>query len=204
MCFHMQQSKDAQALSARFKAKVKPDLPVQSSHYNGFTHPKTPVISNQNSGEIILMDWGLIPSWAKDRSIQAYTLNAKIETLDEKPSFKNNISNRCLILSDGFREWQWLDPKGKQKQAYLISRPEHILYSYAGVYSEWVDVSSGEIIQSYSMITTEANDLMAEIHNHKKRMPIILREDQEEAWLMGDNYRNYINCDIELIAEKII
>jgi putative SOS response-associated peptidase YedK len=199
----MQQSKDAQALSARFKAKIKADLPVQSAHFNGFTYPKTPVISNQNPDEIILMNWGLIPSWAKDRSIQAYTLNAKIETLDEKPSFKNNIKNRCLILTDGFREWQWLDPKGKQKQAYLISRPNNALYSFAGIWSEWTDIDSGEIIRSYSMVTTEANELMAEIHNHKKRMPIILREDQEHAWLSGDDYRNYIKYDIELIAEKI-
>lgn len=203
MCFHSKQSQDAQTLANRFKANVKNGLAVQSDHFNGFTHPKTPVISNQNREEIVLMEWGLIPIWAKDKSVQSYTLNAKIETLDEKPSFKNNISKRCLILADGFKEWQWMDPKGKMKQAYLISRPNNELFCFAGLWSEWTDVLSGEIIQSYTMITTEANELMTKIHNHKKRMPIILRSDQEENWLNGEDYREYKTCDIELVAQRI-
>lgn len=64
--------------------------------------------------------WGLIPAWAKDEEIQKYTLNAKIETVNEKPSFKNSVNKRCLVITNGYFEWQWLDPKGKNKQKYEI------------------------------------------------------------------------------------
>jgi putative SOS response-associated peptidase YedK len=201
MCFHSQQTKDAQSVSKRFKAKVNTTKSIQSNHYNGFTHPQTPIITNINREEIQLFSWGLIPNWAKDKTIQAYTLNAKIETLNEKPSFKNNIVNRCLIIADGFTEWQWLDPKGKQKQPYLITLPNNDLFAYAGLYSFWTDTQTGEIVESYTMVTTQANELMSQIHNTKKRMPIILEPHQEESWLNGENYLNFANCTIELSAK---
>jgi putative SOS response-associated peptidase YedK len=98
MCFHSKQSKDAQTLEKRFKAKLKnTDLFVKSDTINGFTFPKTPVITNVNKHEIQLFNWGLIPSWAKDDKFRANTLNARIETITELPSFKNNVKNRCLI-----------------------------------------------------------------------------------------------------------
>jgi putative SOS response-associated peptidase YedK len=75
----------------------------------------------------------LIPAWAKDKTIQQYTLNAKIETLNEKPSFKNNIKNRCLVIADGYYEWQWLDPKGKNKQKYLITLTSEEPFAFAGI-----------------------------------------------------------------------
>lgn len=204
MCFHSKQSKDAQALESRFKAKVKNNLVVQSEYYNGFTFPKTPVISNLDSNIIDNYTWGLISNWSTDKLNQQYTLNAKIETLNEKPSFKNNIKNRCLVIADGFFEWQWLDPKGKQKQKYLISLSNNELFAFAGIWDEWVDKKTGELVKSYSIITTEANELMAEIHNNKKRMPIILTEENENRWLNGDDYLFFKNPEINLIASKEI
>ena len=73
---------------------------------NGFSHPKLMIITDEFQDEITLGHWGLIPFWAKDRNIQKSTLNAKIETLDEKPSFRNSVENRCLILVKGFYEWK--------------------------------------------------------------------------------------------------
>ncbi len=205
MCFHSKQSKAAQALENRFKASIKTEDTslVTNDHYNAFTHPHTPVIANSNVQEIQLFQWGLIPKWAKDKSIQAYTLNAKIETLCEKPSYNNIINNRCLILADGFIEWQWLDAKGKKKQPYLITIPNNELFAFAGIWSEWLDTQTGEILKTYSIVTTEANPLMAEIHNTKKRMPIILTPANETAWLNGTNYLDFGVCEIKLVAKQV-
>ena len=203
MCFHSKQSKDAQTLEKRFKAKVDGDIQVSADYYNGFTFPKTPVITNKNSELIQVFNWGLIPVWAKDKSIQSYTLNAKIETLKEKPSFKGSIKNRCLILADGFIEWKWLDPKGKAKQKYLITLPSDELFAFAGLWSNWTDKSTGQIVNSYTIITTEANPFMAEIHNSKKRMPVILTKENENLWLVGNETDQFALPEINLKAVGI-
>ena len=205
MCFHSKQGKDAQTIEKRFKAKLKSnDLLVTADRLNGFTFPKTPVITNQNKQEIQLFNWGLIPTWAKDESFRASTLNARIETVTELPSFKNNVKNRCLILADGFYEWKWLDEKGKEKQQYLISLPNDEPFAFAGIYSEWTNKNTGELLQTYSIITTEANPLMAEIHNTKKRMPIILTPQNENDWLNETiNPLAFKACNINLKATTI-
>lgn len=203
MCFHSKQSKDAQSLAERFQISDFPDEPFQSEHYNAFAYPRTPVITNTKPKELQLYHWGLIPSWAKDKSIQPYTLNAKIETLNEKPSFKDNINKRCLVIVDGFMEWQWLDTKGKKKQPYLISLPNNNPFAFAGLWNEWLDPSTGELISTYTILTTEATGLMAEIHNSKERSPIILTPEEEAAWLNEENYLNFKNVEVALKAEKI-
>jgi putative SOS response-associated peptidase YedK len=203
MCYHTTQKKTKKELAERFKVELNKDLDISGELFNGFTFPKTPVISSKKKNKIELFQWGLIPNWSKDKSIQQYTLNAKIETLDEKPSFKNSIQQRCLILADGFMEWQWLDKKGKTKQQFHISLPNKDAFTFAGIWSEWLDDKTGEIISTYSMVTTEANKLMSEIHNTKKRMPIILTPQNEQDWLNGKNYKDFAKCDIELKAQKV-
>lgn len=185
MCFHSKQSKSAQELEHRFKAKFKNTEQFQPSVYNGFQFPITPVITNKEPQTIQLFNWGLIPNWAKDNSIKKNTLNARIETIAEKPAFRNSINNRCLILADAFYEWQWLDNKGKQKQKYEIALPNNEPFAFAGLWSEWVDKETGELIQTYTVLTTEANELMSKIHNTKKRMPVILEINHENEWLNG-------------------
>ena len=121
MCFHSKQTKLALELQNRFKATI--DNPVEfkpSAHINGFEYPKTPVIIDEKPNIITHYNWGLIPSWAKDEEIHKYTLNAKIETVNEKPSFKNSVNKRRLVIANGYYEWQWLDPKGKAKQKYEL------------------------------------------------------------------------------------
>src|ERR1035437_3101832 len=150
MCFHSKLSKKAVEIEHRYNAKFENiQLFLENNIYNGFTFPRTPVIANENTKLIQQFQWGLIPSWAKDDSIKAYTLNAKIETINEKPSFKNCVKNRCLVIVDGFYEWQWLDPKGKKKQKYLITKSKEELFSLGGIWSEWTDKTTGEIIKSY-------------------------------------------------------
>lgn len=200
MCFHSKQSKSAQELENRFKATFENGANYSPAIYNGFQFPKTPVITNAHPEEIQLIQWGLIPFWAKDDSIKKNTLNARIETIDEKPSFRNAVNNKCLILADGFYEWQWLDEKGKNKKKYLLSLPNDELFAFAGLWNEWVDKSTGEILKTYTILTTEANALMSEIHNTKKRMPIIVSAANEQDWLNG---KELIMQNEKLIAREI-
>ena len=186
MCYYTTQTKSAQELKNRFKASFENEADYfPSENIIGFSFPATPIITNTEPNKIQLFNWGLLPSWAKDKSFRKNTLNAKVETLNEKPSFKPYINNRCLIIADGFYEWQWLDEKGKQKQKYLLTLPNDELFCFAGLYNNWVDKQTGEIINTYTIITTEANELMATIHNTKKRMPMVLTEENENNWLSG-------------------
>lgn len=189
MCFHSKQSKSAQALKQRFKANFRDENLYHPALYNGFQYPQTPVITNIQTDEIQLFHWGLIPSWAKDDTIKKNTLNARFETIHEKPSFRNAVNNRCLVLADAFYEWKWLDEKGKQKQKYELTLPNNELFAFAGLWSECLDKSTGEMIYTYTILTTAANELMSKIHNTKKRMPIILAADSEHSWLAGMDFK---------------
>lgn len=201
MCFHSEVNEEKKVIEERFNAVNQTTLfDIPLGVINGFTFPKTPVITNDKVDVIQALNWGLIPFWAKDNSIRKYTLNAKIETLHEKPSYRDAVKNRCLIISNGFFEWQWIDPKGKKKQKYHITMPDKELFAFAGIWSEWVDKVTGEIVKSYSMVTTEANELMSEIHNIKKRMPVILTPENEKEWLAGDSIELFSKPQIDLIA----
>lgn len=202
MCFHSKQSKSAQELKNRFKAKFTDELLFTPSDYNGFSYPKTPVITNINPENIEFFSWGLMPSWAKDISARSYTLNARIETIHEKPSFKYCLNQRCLILVDGFYEWQWLDKTGKKKQKYLITLPDKEAFAFAGLYNTWVDKSTGEIFNTYTILTTEAKGLMSEIHNSKHRMPIILNPLDEQNWL-SNTLKFPEFKEVKLIADEV-
>jgi len=151
-----------------------------------------------------LYHWGLIPFWSKDDNIKRATLNAKVETLSEKPSYRNSTKKRCLVIADGFYEWQWLDPKGKEKQKYLIRAKDQEIFALAGIYSHWTDKSTGEEKDTFSIVTTEANELMAEIHNNKKRMPIVLRKEDQRRWLLKEDYSAFaFPYEVELHAEAV-
>ncbi len=201
MCYNTKIIRTAAELENQFDAKfADKNLYQPKEEINAFTFPKTPIITNDATKIIQNYQWGLIPNWSKDRNIQKYTLNAKIETLSVKPSFKENIINRCLILADGFYEWQWLDSKGKKKQKYLIEMKDNQSFAFAGIYSKWVDTETGEILPTYSIITTEANALMAKIHNIKKRMPVVLSKENERKWLQGESLDFFKNVTTPLKA----
>ena len=204
MCFYSRQTKKAVELINRYNARIVNELQFEmANEYNGFNFPKTPVITNQNNSIIEHLQWGLIPFWAKDDSIKQYTLNARIETLSEKPSFRESIKNRCLVIADGFYEWQWLDTKGKKKQKYLITLPNEELFSFAGLWSQWVNKETGEVVKSYTIITTEANTLMSEIHNSKKRMPVILTRENETEWINGQDIQDFAHPEVNFVAKAI-
>jgi len=178
MCFYYHLSKLAQQYKDRAKsAEVLKELDL----VNGFTYPKMPVIT---PNALELMQWGLIPFWAKDNAIKKHTLNARSETIFEKPSFRRSVlEKRCLIPANGFFEWQHI---GSKKQPFYIRLRNQQTFNFAGIWDEWIDHDTGEILKTYSILTTAANPLMAIIHNSKKRMPVILTEEVENNWLEKD------------------
>ncbi|WP_367752501.1 SOS response-associated peptidase [Flavobacterium sp. WC2430] len=185
MCFFTQQVAICNKVETRFSAKVdNREKFIKSDFVNGFSYPNLPVIIDEKP-DIISTDftWGLIPSWAKDDEIRKNTLNARIETVEEKPSFKNCVNNRCLVIVTGYFEWHWNDSKGKEKEKYLINSQEDEIFCLAGLYSNWLNPSTGDIVNTYTILTTEADKTMQYVHNHKKRMPVMINRIDERKWL---------------------
>lgn len=132
--------------------------------------------------ELAMFRWGLVPFWAKDPAIGNRMINARAETVAEKPSFRAAFrQRRCLILADGFYEWK---KDGDSKTPYFISLQSGEPFAFAGLWESWSGKETAENIQSATIITTAANEFMATVHN---RMPIVLQPDTAERWLAGDN-----------------
>lgn len=203
MCFHIQVSSNIEQMQNRFHAIANSmNKQFSSGNFSAFTFPYIPVITNKNPNEIQFFRWGLIPHWSKNEDIKNYTLNARIETISEKPSFKYSLKNRCLVIIDGFYEWKWLDPTGKKKEKYYITLDDSLEKPFAigGLYSIWNNPETKQEIPTFTILTLQARGIMEEIHNSKKRMPFILHQDIENDWLEGkiDSYR-----DVPLIAHRI-
>lgn len=189
MCFYFGLPDNATAVMKRFKKSFQqPDLFVTNDKYNGFSHPTTAIITNENPDIISFGSWGLLPQWASDKSFRKNTLNARIETVDSLPSFKDNISNRCLIPASRFYDWRH---EGKTKIPYIILSNESEIFSFAGLYSDWLQPETNTKLRTYTLLTTQANETMQYIHNTKQRMPVILHQKDEEKWLEGDEISKY-------------
>jgi len=151
---------------------------------SGFAHPYLCVINNQLPNSISFMRWGLIPFWVKSIKqaieISSQTLNAKAETLFEKPAFRCAPYRRCLIPVNGFFEWY---TKGKNKYPFFIYPVKEEYFMLGGIFDEWTNTETGEFLQTFSIVTTAANNILSKIHNSKKRMPLILDEEAQINWL---------------------
>jgi putative SOS response-associated peptidase YedK len=185
MCFHISLSKDLRTIEKRFDASFLDPIFERIYHVSAFSYPKLPVISNDDPSKIQLFTWGLIPFWVKDeeaaRKIREQTLNAKAETVTVKPSFRHSIKvKRCLVLADGFYEWQHVKNK---TFPYYIHLKDNQLFAFAGIWDVWTNKDTEQTLKTFSIITTQANPLLAVIHNTKKRMPVILRAEDERKWL---------------------
>ena len=161
---------------------------VRRYHVGAFEDVKLPVITNENPNQVDLFKWGLIPFWLKDEKtaneIKQRTVNARSETIFEKPAFRSSAGKKhCLVIADGFFEWRWYQGKN---YPYYIKLKNKEAFTIAGLWDSWTNKSTGEKIYSYSIITTEANPLMAKIHNKKKRMPAILNKDDEQKWINSE------------------
>ncbi len=189
MCFTIEVHLSRKAIEKRFSVDTSVLHDFDFNYfYRAFSNPYIPVIPGDAPGETKLMQWGLIPAWAKDSQkageIRKGTYNARAETLHEKASFREPLlKGRCLVVAHGFFEWQHI--KGARIPWYIKLRNDKP-FAFAGLYDRWRDPDSGEITSSFSIITTRANPLMEQIHNTKKRMPVILTPESEKKWISGD------------------
>lgn len=154
----------------RMSLKYFPSFNIAPSQFSAVIH------NSSDQMNLTEMKWGLIPSWAKDTSMGNKLINARSETLHEKPSFRDSFKNkRCLIPADGFIEW-------KGKKPHFIRMKNQALFAFAGLWSTW---DSGEKpLNTFTIVTTEANRTLSPLHS---RMPVILHPDNYETWLSADS-----------------
>jgi putative SOS response-associated peptidase YedK len=165
---------DDEMIKERFGVTVR--SAIYKARYNCAPTQNLAVISNETPGELSLYRWGLIPFWSKDSSIGNKLINARSETILDKPSFRNSFkSKRCLVLSDGFYEWR----KGTVKTPFRIMRKDGSAFAMAGIWDKWTD-PQGQEIRTFAILTTGANSLMEKIHD---RMPVILDRETEKLWI---------------------
>jgi putative SOS response-associated peptidase YedK len=162
----------------RIRWNLQHDLPSFAPRYNVAPSQDVPVIVRKGEGnEIMPMHWGLVPSWAKDPSIGQRMINARAETLAEKPSFKRLIrTRRCLVPADGFYEWR---KEGKRKVPVWVHLKNKEPFGFAGLWDLWKQPEGAELY-SFTIITTEANELLRNIHD---RIPVMLDKLGGERWL---------------------
>lgn len=194
MCYYTKITNTAEEIERHYHSPFKSDTSSfqPAEQVNGFAHPNLPVLLEDG---LDIFQWGLIPFWAKDKSFQKSTLNARIETIREKPAYKQSVNNRCILIVNGFYEWKHLDNGSKEK--YFIQLKDQEIFGLGCIYSIWKDQPT------FSIVTKEANTLMAEIHNTKKRMPMVLDPILNQDWLTNPKIEEYEKIDVNLVAQKL-
>lgn len=199
MCYDIKASLESQLNRARRKndalaikeitEKLLPltDLPIY--HASGFSHPKLFIYTVDSPYLPQVATWGLVPHWVKDheqlKKIWNSTLNARCETIFEKPSFREAAKyRRCIVYVDGFYEHHHYNGR---TYPFFIFKKNNLPLALAGLWSEWVNRETGEILTSFSIVTTKGNTLLTKIHNNPKlaepRMPLLLTHELEDKWL---------------------
>ncbi|NRD22420.1 SOS response-associated peptidase [Winogradskyella litoriviva] len=199
MCYDIKASTEAQLKRAQRKGDLSAvseilerlipltDLPL--FHVSGFSHPELLIYTNESPDFPMVATWGLVPNWVKDnlqlQKIWNSTLNARSETIFEKPSFKPSANNsRCIIYIDGFYEHHHYN---KNIYPFFVQRIDNKPIALAGLWSEWIHPEHGGTLNTFTIVTTQGNALMTKIHNNPKlkepRMPLILPTKFEDFWL---------------------
>ncbi len=179
MCGRYSIAVQPEQLAAHFNASL-PTAGLRARQ-NAAPTQYLPVLLNDGTRQIQLLRWGLVPSWASDTSMAGRLINARAETIHEKPSFREAFKRRrCLVLADGFYEWQTA-PEGT-KQPIRFARPDGAPFAFAGLWETWAK-GPGAPLQTFTIITTTPNAVIAPIHD---RMPVILSREGESAWLDND------------------
>lgn len=180
MCGRFAFYSPAEATAALFGAgNVEPI----ESRYNIAPTQEIAAIRHDADGksELASLRWGLVPFWAKEASIGNRMINARAETVAEKPSFRNAYrKRRSLILADGFYEWH---REGDVKTPWYISQASNEAFAFAGLWEDWTDKETGESLQTTAIVTTAADNFMSRLHS---RMPVLLTPETAERWLAGD------------------
>ncbi|MGC2584464.1 MAG: SOS response-associated peptidase, partial [Acidobacteriaceae bacterium] len=186
MCGRYYRRSDKQRIAEAFRIGIPPSFEILPD-YNVAPQTMQPVIvEDRDTAERALrvMRWGLIPSWCEDpKTLGLSAINAQAESLLKKPVWREPfLRHRCLVPADGFYEWQKLDAKSKQPWAYALASGEPL--AFAGIWDRWRSPDRREEIETYSIVTTEANELTAPAHN---RMPVILEPCDYDRWLHADD-----------------
>jgi putative SOS response-associated peptidase YedK len=164
-----------EAFYTRFQISNR--LDSLTARYNIAPGQMVPVIIANSPRQIVLMRWGLIPHWAKDAKTAYKMINARVETLTQRPAFRGLLSHhRALVPACGYYEWQG---EGREKTPYYIHSRSESFVAFAGLYDTWT-TPDGEDLSTFTIITTDADEAMAKLHN---RMPVILVRELEDAWL---------------------
>lgn len=178
MCGRFAQRSDPKKLAKEFGVT---EVPKVEARYN--IAPTQEILSVRESAdgrEVTFFKWGLVPSWAKDASMGARLINARSETVTEKPAFREAFrKRRCIIPADGFYEWQRTDGR---KQPFFFHLRDERPFGFAGLWERW-EGEGGKILNSCTILTTEANEVLRPVHD---RMPVILHPDDYELWLDVD------------------
>jgi putative SOS response-associated peptidase YedK len=181
MCGRYVRRSDKQRIAEHFHVHG-PSVPDFGESFNVAPQTFQPVIRlNRDSGqrEIVLMRWGLIPFWAKDAKMGLSTINAKAETVATAPAFREAFkTRRCLVPADAFYEWQKID--AKTKQPFAIGMKDGSPYAFAGLWERWRDPATKEPLETFTVITTDPNELLEPLHN---RMPVIIQPKDYDRWL---------------------
>ena len=201
MCGRYALSSNAQDIALEFDAAGKPEafLPadwnISPTKKIYFVQASDPDGKNRS---LEIGSWGLVPSWSKDTTRAANAINARVESVAEKPSFRSAFkSHRCLVPANGYYEWATEAGNFKPKQPFYISNQDQALLPMAGIYEEWVNPQSGEILTSVSIITRESTGEIAKIHH---RMPVILPKERWSHWLSADSLnKDQVNEYLELL-----
>jgi putative SOS response-associated peptidase YedK len=201
MCYRYKQGSPKNLISKRFNIDLFDLGIVTTEEMNGFAHPNAPIIIDREPNRLKMERWGLLPSFVKDPgTFKTNTLNAKIETLEETV-YKNSVDNRCLVIASEFYEWKHV---GKEKIKHRIWTADGDPFAFAGIYQPFYDSEEDKTIYTFTILTTEANELMADIHNSAKRMPVVLQKEEENLWLAGEPTEIYKNRkEVQLIAEPL-
>jgi putative SOS response-associated peptidase YedK len=189
MCFTVAIDLVREELEKTFNVAFPREVPFDPAYYfNAFDHPFLPVITSEEPENVTLSQWGLVPQWVRDRqqadTIRKKTINARAETVTQKPSYHHLAGRRhCLLPVTGFYEWH--DHHGK-KIPYFLRLQEGEPFVLAGLYDLWTDRDTGEQIHTFTLLTLPANVLLARIHNTRKRMPLMMQRREGERWLSAD------------------
>jgi len=206
MCFTVNVNIVREELEERYGADlIDHDKYRPSYYYHAYSLPLMPVVCSEDPALLRLFRWGLIPSWVEDENeandIMVKTFNARSETIDTKPAFRESFtSRRCLVPVKGFFEWQHI---GGRKIPWYISLRDEDIFSLAGIWDSW-KMKGGISLHTFSVVTTRANALMAEIHNTKKRMPVILPSSLEKLWLKGELEKNQAAELMEPVSSEML
>jgi len=189
MSLRIAKSRGDAAAAERLTQLLHPFPEFDHHHANGFAHPHLVVYTDADPKVPQFAQWGLVPTWVKDSAQKTQlwnqTLNARGESIFEKPAFRTSSrSKRCIIHVEGFYEHHHF---GKRTYPYFIRLKDRDHFALAGLWEEWKDPESGNFLRTFSIVTTEANELLRRIHNNPKlegpRMPVILTEAEEKLWL---------------------